>query len=223
LNVGSIKVSLTTRVIILSFIWILVFGELRAQQESLNQQALEYSYREQWDSAIACYNRMSERPANYYFDRGMCYLLNTQFNEAKSDFSTYTELHPKEADGWLMLAESALYIENFQLAQRAASMFSKLEGNNSAAKFIYACALFYQNKVVKSKFYFKVANRQDPNAILPKTYRTMFFNKSFKSMQWPSCFDSINPGMSLVYPLNFYEDQVFQWHCKHINKKSQVN
>ena len=222
MNVGSIKVSLTIKVIILSVFGVFAIGILCAQQELLNQQALDYSYREQWDSAIACYNRMPERNANFYFDRGMCYLLNTQFNEAKSDFSTQTELHPKEADGWLMLAESALYIENFQLAQRAASMFSKLEGNNSAAKFIYACALLYQNKVVKSKFYFKAANRQDPNAILPKTYLTMVFHKSFKSMQWPSCFNSINAGKTLIYPSSFYEDQVFQWHCIHISKKSQV-
>lgn len=218
MNVGSIKASLTIKVIILSVFGVFAIGALRAQQELLSQQALDYSYREQWDSAIACYSRMPERNANFYFDRGMCYLLNTQFNEAKSDFAVHTALHPKEADGWLMLAESALYIENFQLAQRASINFTKLEGKNSAAQFIHACALFYQEKFFKSRCFFKVASRLDPNAILPKTYLAMVFNKSFNGMQWPSCFVEINPDVNLIYPLNAYENEVYNWHCNHLIK-----
>ena len=213
---------MTTKAIILSFFWVLAFRELRAQQELLIQQALDYSYREQWDSAISCYNRMPEKSVNYYFDRGMCYMLNTQFNEALKDFIAQTELHPNESDGWLMLAECALYTENFQLAEFASRTFSKLEGKNSAAKFIFACALLYQNKASKAKCYFKIANRLDPNAILPKTYLSKVFNKSFKMLQWPSCLESLNQGFGLVYPCNSYEEKVFSWHCIHISKKSQV-
>lgn len=185
----------------------------------LTQKALDYSYREQWDSAIACYNRMTVKSVNYYFDRGMCYLLNTAFNEATKDFLAYTELHPNESDGWLMLAECALYTENFQLAEFASRKFSKLEGKNSAAKFIFACALLYQNKASKAKYYFKIANRLDPNAILPKTYLSKVFNKSFKTLQWPSCLESLYQGFGLVYPCNSYEEKVFSWHCIHLNRK----
>lgn len=199
------------------FIYLTLFsGFLNAQNFDVEARALDFAYREQWDSAIACYNRITQRGSNYYFDRGMCYLLNIQFNKALSDFSTHTDLHPNEADGWLMLAESALYVEDFQLARRAARAFSQLEANNSAAKFIQACALFYQKKYFKSKRFFKVAYMLDPNSVLPKIYLSKVCNKSFKGMQWPNCFGELNPDVNVIYPSNAFEAEIYNWHCNHL-------
>ena len=212
---------MTIRVYLFLLLVLCLFDFIQAQPEDIRIRALDFSYREQWDSAIACYNRMPIKSSTFYFDRGMCYHLNTQFKEAASDFSTNILNNPKAADGWLLLAESSLYVGDYSTTIVAAKTFSAMEPKNSAAKFIQGCALLYTNKKHAALRCFNQANRYDVNADWPKVYLVKVFNKSINEVNSPSCLLEYELSGNVFYPVNSYEQWIFDWHCIHINEVKQ--
>lgn len=187
-----------------------------AQTSDIHRAATEYAYREQWDSAIACYNRMPIRHDAFYFDRGMCYHLNRQFKEAVLDFSALVQSSPENTDGWLLLAESSLFIEDFAMAKMAATKFLRNEPENCAAKFIKGCAFLYTHKRRKASRCFQEAMGLDGSYEWPKIYGFAVFGITSESLTLPRCFQKNSNSNLLLLPSNTFEEWVFDWHCNHL-------
>lgn len=212
------------------FFSLLVSFGVQGQTELLRAKAIEFSYREQWDSAVSCYDRMDILFSSYYFDRGMCKHLNADFNASIIDFRRHTELHSNEADGWLMLAESALYVSDFKLAQKAGKKFDRMEPNNSLANLIIGCAFYYNDKKQKSIKYFERALLYDSTNPWAQVYYVALGLNKYpsivqKKLTIPDC---LIPGFSkrididsnlILHPSNTYEVQVFRWHCDRLGTK----
>ena len=191
------------------------------QMSSLLYKAIEFSHREQWDSAVACYNRLPVRNESFYFDRGMCFHLNSQFIESSNDFKKYTIEHPDVPDGWLMLAESSLYTLEFKTSQQSAKKFNRMEPRNSAAYFLLACAYLYANKKIKAHRNFIKATKYNEGFDWPKIYLMVIFkaNKN-NNVHLPACIDVNHKEYSmfpLMEPQNTFEKYVIQWHCSQLN------
>lgn len=187
----------------------------------LLHKAIEFSHREQWDSAVACYNRLPIRNESFYFDRGMCFHLNSQFIESFNDFNKYTIEHPDEPDGWLMLAESSLYNLEFKTSQRSAKKFNRMETRNSAAYFLLACAYLYANKKIKAHRNFIKASKYNEDFDWPKIYLMVLVKgNENNNVHLPACLDVNhieNSLFQLMEPQNAFEKNVMQWHCLRLN------
>jgi tetratricopeptide (TPR) repeat protein len=159
---------------------------------------------------------MPIRHEAFYFDRGMCYHLNRQFTEATLDFSTFVKSSSENTDGWLLLAESSLFTEDFAMAKMAATQFLRKEPDNCAAKFIKGCAFLYANKRHKASRCFQEAIGLDPSFEWPKVYSFVVFGIASESLSLPKCFNKNSDNNLVLLPSNPFEEWVFDWHCTHI-------
>ena len=149
--------------------------------------------------------------------RGMCHHLSTDFKKSNSDFFMYTKMHPLEADGWLLLAESSLYIENYRLTKKAVRHFIKMEPKNSAAYFIEACACFYTNRSNKARKLFVKSILYDPEFTLSNLYLSIGLLKGHSGPDKIDALDSlILNEFTLHPPRNNFEGSIMNWHINHL-------